>query len=144
MISQFGGSATVLFCVACQVLEAAVVGIPHPKWGERPLLVVVPQPEHAPGETSGGGCGHSSTQGSRVQPDPQATKCLFHSLVVVLQCACSCHEGVYGYRHSAVHVNVCKVSVRARSLKRHGLEFVSVSTACMRCAPQQHSTANKL
>jgi fatty-acyl-CoA synthase len=32
-----------------QVLEAAVVGIPHPKWGERPLLVVVPQPEHAPG-----------------------------------------------------------------------------------------------
>lgn len=33
-----------------QVLEAAVVGIPHPKWGERPLLVVVPQPEFAPGE----------------------------------------------------------------------------------------------
>jgi hypothetical protein len=32
-----------------QVLEAAVVGIPHPKWGERPLLVVVPQPEHATG-----------------------------------------------------------------------------------------------
>lgn len=33
-----------------QVLEAAVVGIPHAKWGERPLLVVVPQPEFAPGE----------------------------------------------------------------------------------------------
>jgi acyl-CoA synthetase (AMP-forming)/AMP-acid ligase II len=26
-----------------QVLEAAVVGVPHDKWGERPLLVVVPQ-----------------------------------------------------------------------------------------------------
>lgn len=25
------------------------MGIPHPKWGERPLLVVVPQPQHAPG-----------------------------------------------------------------------------------------------
>jgi fatty-acyl-CoA synthase len=33
-----------------QVLEAAVVGVPHPKWGERPLLVVVPQPQYAPGE----------------------------------------------------------------------------------------------
>lgn len=28
-----------------------MVGIPHPKWGERPLLVVVPQPQFAPGET---------------------------------------------------------------------------------------------
>jgi acyl-coenzyme A synthetase/AMP-(fatty) acid ligase len=41
-------------CVCCpallQVLEAAVVGIPHAKWGERPLLVVVPQPQYAPGE----------------------------------------------------------------------------------------------
>ena len=26
------------------VAEAAVVGIPHPKWEERPLLVVVPWP----------------------------------------------------------------------------------------------------
>jgi acyl-CoA synthetase (AMP-forming)/AMP-acid ligase II len=42
-----------LFCCLCdlvQVLEAAVVGIPHAKWGERPLLVVVPQPQYAPGE----------------------------------------------------------------------------------------------
>lgn len=29
------------------VLEAAVVGIPHPKWEERPLLIVVPKPEAA-------------------------------------------------------------------------------------------------
>jgi fatty-acyl-CoA synthase len=27
------------------VAEAAVIGLPHPKWGERPLLVVVPEPE---------------------------------------------------------------------------------------------------
>lgn len=26
-----------------------MVGIPHAKWGERPLLVVVPQPQYAPG-----------------------------------------------------------------------------------------------
>ncbi|CAK0787064.1 hypothetical protein CVIRNUC_010280 [Coccomyxa viridis] len=30
------------------VLEAAVVGVPHPKWTERPLLVVVPQPGKQP------------------------------------------------------------------------------------------------
>lgn len=35
-----------------KVLEAAVVGIPHPKWGERPLLVVVPQPAFASGDAS--------------------------------------------------------------------------------------------
>jgi fatty-acyl-CoA synthase len=29
------------------ILEAAVIGIPHPKWGERPLLVVVTKPEVA-------------------------------------------------------------------------------------------------
>ena len=26
------------------VAEAAVIGLPHPKWGERPLLIVVPKP----------------------------------------------------------------------------------------------------
>jgi acyl-CoA synthetase (AMP-forming)/AMP-acid ligase II len=30
------------------VAEAAVIGIAHPKWGERPLLVVVPRPDRAP------------------------------------------------------------------------------------------------
>ncbi|HEY4250484.1 MAG TPA: AMP-binding protein, partial [Roseomonas sp.] len=30
------------------VLEAAVVAIPHPKWDERPLLIVVPRPGTAP------------------------------------------------------------------------------------------------
>ena len=28
-----------------QVMEAAVIAVPHPKWTERPLLVVVPQPK---------------------------------------------------------------------------------------------------
>ena len=27
------------------IVDAAVVGIPHPKWEERPLLVVVPKPD---------------------------------------------------------------------------------------------------
>jgi fatty-acyl-CoA synthase len=27
------------------ILEAAVIGLPHPKWEERPLLVVVPKPD---------------------------------------------------------------------------------------------------
>jgi fatty-acyl-CoA synthase len=26
------------------VLQAACIGVPHPKWDERPLLVVVPRP----------------------------------------------------------------------------------------------------
>ena len=30
------------------VAEAAVIGIPHPKWDERPLLVVVPKPGKTP------------------------------------------------------------------------------------------------
>ncbi|MDP9199843.1 MAG: long-chain fatty acid--CoA ligase, partial [Pseudomonadota bacterium] len=36
-----------LECVAAghpKVLQAAVIGVPHPKWDERPLLVVVPRP----------------------------------------------------------------------------------------------------
>ena len=34
--------SSVVICVLCwQVLEAAVIAIPHPKWTERPLLVVV-------------------------------------------------------------------------------------------------------
>ena len=30
------------------VAEAAVIGIPHEKWGERPLLIVVPKSPAAP------------------------------------------------------------------------------------------------
>ncbi|MBE3566483.1 MAG: fatty acid--CoA ligase, partial [Thermogemmatispora sp.] len=30
-----------------KVLEACVVGVPHPKWSERPLACVVPKPEFA-------------------------------------------------------------------------------------------------
>jgi len=30
------------------VAEAAVIGIPHPKWDERPLLIVVPKEGHEP------------------------------------------------------------------------------------------------
>ncbi|MCS7295276.1 MAG: AMP-binding protein, partial [Dehalococcoidia bacterium] len=29
-----------------KVLEAAVVGLPHPRWQERPVAAVVPKPEH--------------------------------------------------------------------------------------------------
>lgn len=31
-----------------EVFEAAAVGVPHPKWDERPILIVVPQPEKQP------------------------------------------------------------------------------------------------
>jgi fatty-acyl-CoA synthase len=40
-----------LECVAAghpKVLQAAVIGVPHPKWDERPLLVVVPRPGEPP------------------------------------------------------------------------------------------------
>jgi fatty-acyl-CoA synthase len=40
-----------LECVAAghpKVQQAAVIGIPHPKWDERPLLVVVPRPGDPP------------------------------------------------------------------------------------------------
>ena len=33
---------------ATDVAEAAVIGIGHPKWGERPLLVVVPRKDRRP------------------------------------------------------------------------------------------------
>ncbi|RYE29627.1 MAG: long-chain-fatty-acid--CoA ligase [Hyphomicrobiales bacterium] len=32
------------------VAEAAVIGVAHPKWDERPLLVIVPKPGRAPGK----------------------------------------------------------------------------------------------
>ncbi len=31
-----------------EVFEAAAIGVPHPKWDERPILLVVPQPGKAP------------------------------------------------------------------------------------------------
>ena len=37
--------------VACghpQLLQAAVIGVKHPKWDERPLLIVVPRPGEQP------------------------------------------------------------------------------------------------
>ena len=30
------------------VAEAAVIGLPHPRWGERPLLIVVPSDNQPP------------------------------------------------------------------------------------------------
>jgi fatty-acyl-CoA synthase len=36
--------------MACpDVAEAAVIAIPHPRWGERPLLIVTPRPDRRPG-----------------------------------------------------------------------------------------------
>lgn len=35
-------------CGHPQVMQAAVIGIRHPKWDERPLLIVVPQPGESP------------------------------------------------------------------------------------------------
>ena len=35
--------------MACaEVAEAAVIAIPHPRWGERPLLIVTPRPDCRP------------------------------------------------------------------------------------------------
>ncbi|MFO1056955.1 MAG: 3-(methylthio)propionyl-CoA ligase [Dongiaceae bacterium] len=34
------------------VAEAAAIGVPHPRWGERPLLVIVPKPGHDPADES--------------------------------------------------------------------------------------------
>jgi fatty-acyl-CoA synthase len=31
-----------------EVAEAAVIGIPHPKWDERPLLLIVVKPDRSP------------------------------------------------------------------------------------------------
>ena len=31
-----------------EVFEAAAIGVPHPKWDERPVLLVVPQPGKTP------------------------------------------------------------------------------------------------
>jgi len=36
-----GGKGIQRYPMCMQVLEAAVIAIPHPKWTERPLLVVV-------------------------------------------------------------------------------------------------------
>jgi fatty-acyl-CoA synthase len=30
------------------VAEAAVIGVPHPKWNERPLLIVIRKPDQMP------------------------------------------------------------------------------------------------
>lgn len=38
-------NALLMANVHVQVLEAAVIAIPHPKWTERPLLVVVKDPK---------------------------------------------------------------------------------------------------
>jgi 3-(methylthio)propionyl---CoA ligase len=35
-----------------EVAEAAVIGLPHPKWAERPLLIVVPKPGCTPSKES--------------------------------------------------------------------------------------------
>ncbi len=34
------------------VAEAAVIGIAHPKWDERPLLIIIPKPERSPTKES--------------------------------------------------------------------------------------------
>jgi fatty-acyl-CoA synthase len=35
-----------------EVREAAVIGVPHPRWQERPLLLIVPRPGAAPSRES--------------------------------------------------------------------------------------------
>jgi len=40
-----------LECIAAghpKLLQAAVIGVPHPKWDERPLLIAVPRPGESP------------------------------------------------------------------------------------------------
>jgi fatty-acyl-CoA synthase len=34
------------------VAEAAVIGMPHPKWDERPLLIILPKPGRQPNKES--------------------------------------------------------------------------------------------
>ena len=59
-----------------EVAEAAVIGVAHPKWDERPLLVVVPKPGatptqgraprlHARARSPNGGCRTTSSSSTR-------------------------------------------------------------------------------
>ena len=47
-MGRAGHSCLVTHLRGAQVLEAAVIAVPHPKWDERPLLIVVPHPAGPP------------------------------------------------------------------------------------------------